>query len=57
MKTLWQVDNHFWGGFLDSIPGKLSSEELMLLNYGVGKGSRESLGQQGVKPINPKGNR
>ena len=47
MKTLWQVDNHFWGGFLDSIPGKLSSEELMLLNYGVGEDSWESHGLQG----------
>ena len=28
----------------------------MLLNYGVGEDSWESLGQQGVKPVNPKGN-
>ena len=31
-------------------------EELMLLNCGVGEDSQESLGQQGNKPINPKGN-
>ena len=28
----------------------------MLLNYGVGEDSWESLGQQGDPPVNPKGN-
>ena len=28
----------------------------MLLNYGVGEDAWESLGLQGVKPVNPKGN-
>ena len=28
----------------------------MLLNYGAGEGSWESLGLQGIKPVNPKGN-
>ena len=28
----------------------------MLLNCGVGENSQESLGQQEMKPINPKGN-
>ena len=35
---------------------KLSTEELMLLNCGVGEDSWESLGLQGVKLIHPKGN-
>ena len=35
---------------------KLNAKELMLLNCGVGEDSQESLGQQGVKPVNPKGN-
>ena len=34
--------------------GKLSTEELMLLNYGVGEDSWESLGLQG-DPTSPKG--
>ena len=28
----------------------------MFLDYGVGEGSWESLGLQGIKPVNPKGN-
>ena len=35
---------------------KLSTEELMLLNYGVGEDSWEPLGQQGDQPVHPKGN-
>ena len=35
---------------------KLSIKELMLLNYGVGEDSWESLGQQGFQPVHPKGN-
>ena len=35
---------------------KLSLEELKFLNCGVGEDSWESLGQQGDKPVNPKGN-
>ena len=35
---------------------KLSAEELMLLNCSVGEDSGESLGLQGVKRVNPKGN-
>ena len=35
---------------------KLSTEELMLLNCGVGEDSWESLGLQEIKPVNPKGN-
>ena len=35
---------------------KLSAEELKLLNCGVGEDSWESLGLQGDKPVNPKGN-
>ena len=35
---------------------KLSAEELMLLNCGVGEDSSESLGQQGDPTIHPKGN-
>ena len=35
---------------------KLSTEELMLLNCGVGEDSWESLGLQGVQPVHPKGN-
>ena len=35
---------------------KLSAEELMLLNCGVGEDSWESLGQQEVKPVNHKEN-
>ena len=31
------------------------TEELMLLNYGVGEDSRESLGLQGDQPVNHKG--
>ena len=34
----------------------LSAEELMLLNYGAGKDSWESLGLKEIKPVNPKGN-
>ena len=34
---------------------KLSAEELMLLNCGVGEDSWESLGVQGDKPVNPQG--
>ena len=38
-------------------PGKfLSAKELVLLNCGAGEDSWESLGQQGDKPVNPKGN-
>ena len=33
----------------------MTTEELMRLNCGVGEDSQESLGQQGDKPINPKG--
>ena len=35
---------------------KLSAEELMLLNCGVGEDSWESLGLQGDQPVHPKGN-
>ena len=35
---------------------KLSTEELMLLNCGVGEDSWESLGLQGVQPVHPRGN-
>ena len=35
---------------------KLSTDELMLLNCGVGEDSWESLGLQEIQPINPKGN-
>ena len=35
---------------------KLSAEELMLLNCGVGEDSWEFLGQQGIQPVYPKGN-
>ena len=34
---------------------KLSTEELLLLNYGVGEDSWESLGLQEVQPVHPKG--
>ena len=34
---------------------RLIAEELMVSNCGVGEDSQESLGQQGVKPVNPKG--
>ena len=34
---------------------KLSTEELMLLNCGVGEDSWESLGQQGDQQVHPKG--
>ena len=34
---------------------KLSAEELMLLNCGVGEDSSEVLGLQGVQPVHPKG--
>ena len=38
-------------------PGKyLSAKELVLLNCGAGEDSWEPLGQQGDKPVNPKGN-
>jgi len=33
---------------------KLTAEELMLLNCGVGEDSRESLGLKKTKPVNPK---
>ena len=36
---------------------KLSTEELMLLNCGVGKDSWESLGLKEIKPVNPKRNK
>ena len=36
--------------------GKLSTEELMFLNCGVGEDSWESLGLQGIQPVHPKGN-
>ena len=36
---------------------KLSAEELMLLNCGVGEDSRESLGLQEIQPVHPKGNK
>ena len=37
---------------------RLNAEESMLLNYGDGEDSRESLGQHSkeTKPVNPKGN-
>ena len=35
---------------------KLSTEELMHLNCGVGEDSWESLGQQEIQPTHPKGN-
>ena len=35
---------------------KLSTEELMLLNCGVGEDSCESLGLKEVQPVHPKGN-
>ena len=33
---------------------KLSAEKLMLLNYGVGEDSWESLGLQEIQPVHPK---
>ena len=36
--------------------GMVRTEELMLLNCGVGEDSWESLGLQGDKPVNPTGN-
>ena len=35
---------------------RLHAKELMLLNCGAGEDSWESLGQQDIKPLNPKGN-
>ena len=35
---------------------KLSTKELMLLNYGVGEDSWESFGLQDIKPVSHKGN-
>ena len=35
---------------------KLSAEELMLLNYSVGKTLESPLDYKGIKPINPRGN-
>ena len=35
---------------------KLSTEQLMLLNYGVGEDSWESLGLKEIQPVHPKGN-
>ena len=35
---------------------KLSTKELMFLNCGVGKDSRESLGCKEMQPVHPKGN-
>ena len=35
---------------------RLSTKELMLLNYGAGEDSWESLGNKEIKPVNPKGN-
>ena len=36
--------------------GRLSAEELMLSNCGVGEDSWKSLGHKEIKPVNPKGN-
>ena len=35
--------------------GKLSAKKLMLLNYGVGEDSWESLGSKEIQPVYPKG--
>ena len=35
---------------------KLNTEELMFLNCGVEEDSSESLEQQGIQPVHPKGN-
>ena len=35
---------------------KLSTKELMLLNYGVGEDLESSLDCRVIKPVNPKGN-
>ena len=35
---------------------KLSTEELMLLNYDVGKDFESPLDCKEIKPVNPKGN-
>ena len=35
---------------------KLSAKELMVLNCGVGEDYWDSLGLQGIQPVNPKGN-
>ena len=35
---------------------KLSAKELMLLNYGVREGSRESLDCREIQAVHPKGN-
>ena len=37
------------------LSSKLSTKELMLLNYGVGEDSRESLGLQGDSTVHSKG--
>ena len=34
---------------------KLSAEELMLLNYGIGEDSRESLDCKAIQPVRSKG--
>ena len=34
----------------------ISTEDLMLSNYGAGEDSCKSLGKQGDRPVNPKGN-
>ena len=49
---------YFWPFLYNNLSRdrKLSTEELMLLNCGVGEDSWESLGLQGDPPVNPKGN-
>ena len=52
------IDEYDWHE-LESWVGlwrKLSAEELMLLNCGVGEDSWESLGLQGIQPVHSKGN-
>ena len=45
-------NGHVWMGELDY---KLSTEELMLLNCGVGEDSWESLDCKEIQPVHPKG--
>ena len=47
--------SHIWMWELD-LERKLSIEELMLLNCGVGEDSWGSLGQLEIQPVHPKGN-
>ena len=48
--------SHVWMWELDHSPRKLSAEELMLLNCGVGEDCWESLGSKEIQPVHPQGN-